>query len=69
MTSVTPTIGSLYGGTEITIEGKGFHNETKTTIGGTQCVGREITYGQIICDLKSTETVYNITNQGVHPSM
>ena len=68
MTSVTPSQGSLYGGTDITINGKGFHNETKVKIGDTNCVEREIRSHQIICDIESTEVVHNVTNQGVHPS-
>ena len=68
VTSVTPSKGSLYGGTDITINGNGFHNESKVHIGETNCVKREIRPHQIICDMESTELIYNISNQGIHPS-
>ena len=64
-----PISGSVYGGTDITIQGKGFHNDTDIQVGKTKCDKHKITYAEIICFLGSTEQSVEITNQGTHLSI
>ncbi|XP_073714529.1 fibrocystin-L [Misgurnus anguillicaudatus] len=70
VTGFSPPLGSLYGGTTITITGSGFSSVPKdnnVTLGDTQCQITDASEHQLTCVTQPTEKIYTVTNQGVHP--
>nr|XP_055075552.1 fibrocystin-L-like [Misgurnus anguillicaudatus] len=66
----SPPLGSLYGGTTITITGSGFSSVPKdnnVTLGDTQCQITDASEHQLTCVTQPTEKIYTVTNQGFHP--
>lgn len=49
ITQVSPTQGSLHGGTDVTITGFGFSQSTSVTIGGTTCLVTSRTATEMTC--------------------
>ncbi|XP_073714530.1 fibrocystin-L [Misgurnus anguillicaudatus] len=70
VTGFSPPLGSLYGGTTITITGSGFSSVPKdnnVTLGDRQCQITDTSEHQLTCVTQPTEKIYTVTNQGVHP--
>ncbi|KAK9526506.1 hypothetical protein VZT92_015203 [Zoarces viviparus] len=67
--SISPQIGSLMGGTLLTVSGSGFSNNTsdnKVSVGGVECEVKAATEKQLQCVLQSEEKTHVVTNQGSH---
>ena len=56
ITSVSPTSGSLAGGRVVTIDGWGFSNTTRVTVGTTPCQVESSEYSQIVCTTGPSES-------------
>ncbi|XP_056106663.1 fibrocystin-L-like [Rhinichthys klamathensis goyatoka] len=70
VTSFSPSLGSLYGGTTITITGSGFSPVTadnNVTLGDTQCRVTAISDHHLECVTQSRDKTHTVTNQGFHP--
>ncbi|XP_057211103.1 fibrocystin-L-like [Triplophysa rosa] len=70
VTGFSPPMGSLYGGTTITIRGSGFSSvpsENNVTLGDTQCKITDASDQQLMCVTQPTEKIHTVTNQGLHP--
>ncbi|KAM6974364.1 PKHD1 like 1, tandem duplicate 1, partial [Tautogolabrus adspersus] len=66
---VSPTFGSLFGGTRLTISGSGFSNNTidnQVSVGEAECEVKAASENELQCELKSTEKTHVVTNQGSH---
>ncbi|KAK7898488.1 hypothetical protein WMY93_019341 [Mugilogobius chulae] len=69
--SVFPLVGSLMGGTKLTITGSGFSQNTsniEVAIGGLECEVTTSEENRLECDLESAQKTVTVTNQGIHPS-
>ncbi|XP_068431576.1 PKHD1 like 1, tandem duplicate 1 [Clinocottus analis] len=67
--SVSPQLGSLMGGTALTVSGSGFSNKTsdnKVSIGGAECEVTTASQNELQCVLRSEEKTHVVTNQGSH---
>lgn len=65
-----PDRGSLFGGTRLTITGKGFavpHAVIKVKVGSVSCNVEEFSDSWIRCMIEYTAKTYDITNPGIHP--
>ncbi|KAL3886654.1 hypothetical protein ACJMK2_026634, partial [Sinanodonta woodiana] len=72
VTNVYPTIGSLMGGTKITVTGSGFgmdSSDVKITIGDHGCDVDLINPTRVICQIQDTATIHQVTNQGTDPDL
>ncbi|XP_051729532.1 LOW QUALITY PROTEIN: fibrocystin-L-like [Ctenopharyngodon idella] len=70
VTSFSPSLGSLYGGTTITITGSGFSPvaaDNNVTLGDTQCRVTAASDHQLECVTQSRDKTHTVTNQGFHP--
>lgn len=69
VSSLTPLTGSLAGGTEVTITGKGFDNSVvvMATTTNQSCDISHISYSEIKCTMPSTVKTHTIKNSGIHP--
>ncbi|XP_056106662.1 fibrocystin-L-like [Rhinichthys klamathensis goyatoka] len=70
VTSFSPSLGSLYGGTTITITGSGFSPVTadnNVTLGDTQCRVKAVSDHHLECVTQSRDKTHTVTNQGFHP--
>nr|XP_055075127.1 fibrocystin-L-like [Misgurnus anguillicaudatus] len=70
VTGFSPSLGSLYGGTTITITGSGFSSvptDNNVTLGDTQCQVTDASEQQLTCVTQAMEKIYTVTNQGFHP--
>ncbi|XP_051526679.1 fibrocystin-L-like [Myxocyprinus asiaticus] len=66
----SPSMGSLYAGTTVTITGSGFSPvpaDNKVTLGDTQCQVISASDDQLKCVTQPRDTTYTVTNQGSHP--
>ena len=54
--NVTPSTGSVLGGTELTINGVGFHTDTQISIGGSSCVVTFTNYTTTICTTSAQQS-------------
>ncbi|XP_065139309.1 fibrocystin-L-like [Paramisgurnus dabryanus] len=66
----SPLLGSLYGGTTITITGSGFSSvptDNNVTLGDIQCHITKALDHQLTCVTQPTNKTYMVTNQGYHP--
>ncbi|KAJ8389419.1 hypothetical protein AAFF_G00119570 [Aldrovandia affinis] len=64
-------IGSLYGGTKVTITGSGFTSsipDHQVSMGGTWCEVTSASEHQLECVTQSDERTHTVTNQGSHPN-
>ena len=62
-----PTRGSLFGGTLLTIDGKGFGTDKEkleVTVGGYQCIIKEVTPTRILCQIAKMCDTVTVTNDG-----
>ncbi|KAG5842965.1 hypothetical protein ANANG_G00183390 [Anguilla anguilla] len=69
--SVSPTRGSLYGGTRVTVTGSGFSSgvpDNRVSIGGTPCEVTAASEHRLECVTRPEERTHAVTNQGSHPS-
>ncbi|XP_037651430.1 PKHD1 like 1, tandem duplicate 1 [Sebastes umbrosus] len=67
--SISPRLGSLMGGTRLTISGSGFSNNTsdnKVSVGGAECEVKAASENELQCVLQSEEETRVVTNQGSH---
>ncbi|KAM9839131.1 PKHD1 like 1, tandem duplicate 1 [Aulostomus maculatus] len=67
--SVSPTRGSLLGGTWLTVSGSGFSNDTsgnEVSVGGADCEVKAASENELQCVVRSEEKTYTVTNQGSH---
>ena len=56
VTGVTPVLGSIHGGTDITVNGVGFDptfGHVSVTVGGKQCLVKSVTYTKVVCTTSS----------------
>ncbi|XP_016299954.1 fibrocystin-L-like [Sinocyclocheilus anshuiensis] len=70
VTGVSPSLGSLYGGTTITISGSGFSPvaaDNNVTLGDRQCRVTATSDHHLECVTQSRDKTYTVTNQGFHP--
>ncbi|KAM6958720.1 PKHD1 like 1, tandem duplicate 1 [Aplochiton taeniatus] len=70
VSNVSPVLGSLLGGTRLTITGSGFSSQAsdnKVSIGGAECEVTRASNGELTCVVQSEEKTYTVTNQGSHP--
>lgn len=65
---MTPLLGSLYGGTDVTLEGQGFGTNASQVqvLVGKVCAVQEVTDTRIKCRVGYTGNTFVVTNQGVH---
>ncbi|CAL8293184.1 unnamed protein product [Merluccius merluccius] len=66
--SVSPSVGSLLGGTRLTIAGAGFSpNATQVTVavGDSKCEVMTSSDGELECVLQSAEETHTVTNDGI----
>ncbi|XP_075907773.1 fibrocystin-L-like [Nelusetta ayraudi] len=73
--SVSPLLGSLMGGTRLTITGSGFSNVTAhnqvffgSSHVGAQCKVEVASENALECVMQSAEKTHYVSNQGAHPS-
>ncbi|KAJ0003487.1 hypothetical protein NQD34_008585, partial [Periophthalmus magnuspinnatus] len=67
--SVSPLVGSLMGGTKLTITGSGFSQNTsniEVSIGGVECEVMSAVETKLECILQSSQNTVTVTNQGIH---
>ncbi|XP_061122944.1 PKHD1 like 1, tandem duplicate 1 [Syngnathus typhle] len=68
--SISPTTGSLMGGTQVTVSGAGFSqnvSDNKVYFGESECEVQVASANELRCLLQSQEETHIVTNQGVHP--
>ncbi|XP_043073568.1 PKHD1 like 1, tandem duplicate 1 [Puntigrus tetrazona] len=66
----SPSLGSLYGGTTITITGSGFSpiaEDYRVTLGDRQCRVTAASDRHLECVTQSRDETFTVTNQGFHP--
>ncbi|KAF7655004.1 hypothetical protein LDENG_00062160 [Lucifuga dentata] len=66
---ISPMLGSLMGGTRLTISGSGFSpvpSDNKVSVGGAECELESASENELQCILESEETTHIVTNQGSH---
>ncbi|XP_019729703.1 PKHD1 like 1, tandem duplicate 1 [Hippocampus comes] len=67
---ISPTTGSLMGGTQLTISGSGFSqnvSDNKVYFGESECEVQVASENELRCRLQSQEETHIVTNQGSHP--
>lgn len=67
--SISPLVGSLMGGTKLTITGSGFGQnitDIEVSIGGVQCEVTTASEDELECVLQSGQKTFYVTNQGIH---
>ncbi|XP_035847175.1 fibrocystin-L-like [Sander lucioperca] len=65
--SISPLLGSLMGGTRLTVSGSGFSNNTsdnKVSIGGAECEVMAASENELQCVMQSDQKTHLVTNQG-----
>ncbi|XP_039677098.1 fibrocystin-L-like [Perca fluviatilis] len=65
--SISPLLGSLMGGTRLTVSGSGFSNNTsdnKVSFGGVQCEVMAASENELQCVMQSDQKTHVVTNQG-----
>ncbi|CAH1247131.1 PKHD1L1 [Branchiostoma lanceolatum] len=70
VTGMDPSRGSLYGGTEVTISGEGFSEDTadvEVKFGDTDCEVLTSSANEITCRTESTAVTHTVNNDGSHP--
>ncbi|XP_026145815.1 PKHD1 like 1, tandem duplicate 1 isoform X2 [Carassius auratus] len=70
VTGFSPSLGSLYGGTTITITGSGFSpvaEDDNVTLGDRQCRVTAASDHHLECVTQSRDKTHTVTNQGFHP--
>ncbi|XP_062574409.1 fibrocystin-L-like [Saccostrea cucullata] len=71
VSGVTPLMGSLRGGTTLTITGDGFSpNKTRNSVmvGAHVCDIQSSTVSELTCQITDTARVHSVDNSGIHPS-
>ncbi|XP_053322520.1 fibrocystin-L [Spea bombifrons] len=67
--SIFPQYGSLYGGTEITLKGSGFHSvpeNNEVRIGSVPCNVTSSSESELTCVIQRPGKIYTVTNNGKH---
>uniref|UniRef100_UPI003AACF14E PKHD1 like 1, tandem duplicate 1 n=1 Tax=Centroberyx gerrardi TaxID=166262 RepID=UPI003AACF14E len=67
--SVSPALGSLLGGTRLTVTGSGFSNNTsdnEVSVGDAECEVTAASENELECVVQSEEQTHTVTNQGSH---
>ncbi|XP_033758179.1 fibrocystin-L-like [Pecten maximus] len=65
---VNPSSGSVYGGTTLTVTGKGFIPTLKVKAGSLDCDVTNSSDNQFICQIGRSQAVHYINNHGIHPN-
>ena len=73
LTGISPNLGSLLGGTELTITGEGFTNDNCTNVTvklgeGYTCEVKDCGNTFLICETKRQTEIKYIRNLGIHPT-
>jgi len=68
VTSVSPTAGSLMGGTNVTVEGEGFTDAVQVKFGDVGCNVVASTETRLTCVTKPATTSHVVSNDGKHLS-
>ncbi|XP_060067607.1 fibrocystin-L-like [Ylistrum balloti] len=68
LNSIKPLGGSLFGGTSLTLEGRGFTSDTKVKVGSYDCDVTAANISLVICRIERTQTIHRVNNHGYHPS-
>ena len=66
VTGVSPSLGSVHGGTDITIDGVGFDptfGRVSVTVGGKQCQVKSVTYTKVVCTTPAGSGSVNVVVQ------
>lgn len=69
VTGLTPSRGSLYGGTLLTVTGQGFGTNTslvEVMVGSHACTVDVLSNTELTCRVDYTGTTHTVTNQGTH---
>lgn len=67
--SISPLVGSLMGGTKLTITGEGYSSnisDIEVSIGGVWCEVTTAAEHELQCTLESNQKTFTVTNQGIH---
>ncbi|XP_048254422.1 fibrocystin-L-like isoform X3 [Haliotis rufescens] len=71
VTNIYPTMGSMYGGTKVTITGQGFVDgdltAAKVMFGPHKCAVESATATTVICTIADTGVVHDVANTGSDP--
>jgi len=69
--SVEPEVGSVGGGTKLTIDGRGFgydgsvdYDDIEIVVGHGECEIESLSSDQIICEIKAPGETHDVTNSG-----
>ncbi|KAJ8273405.1 hypothetical protein GJAV_G00101260 [Gymnothorax javanicus] len=71
VTGISPTRGSFFGGSKVTITGSGFSStidDNVVFIGGASCEVTHASEHQLECVTQPEDEVHKVTNHGSHPS-
>ncbi len=63
VTSSSPSLGSIYGGTVLTIQGNGFDSSTVVMIGNSVCTITSVLINQLTCETSAHTSASNISFQ------
>ncbi|XP_061597205.1 fibrocystin-L-like isoform X1 [Cololabis saira] len=69
VSGISPLLGSLLGGTRLTVSGSGFSSnatDNRVSVGGADCEVVAASQGELQCIVQSEETTHAVTNQGSH---
>ena len=70
VTDVSPGHGSIFGGTVVTLTGRGFSDNAsaiEVTVGDVPCRALSSRSTKIICKTDASSVTYNVDNTGLHP--
>lgn len=70
VTDISPRHGSIFGGTVVTVTGRGFSDNTSAVtvnIGDVPCKVLSSRSTKILCKTEASSTVHTVDNTGVHP--
>ena len=68
VSSICPLVGSVAGGTTLTVSGQGFKDgDTKVRIGDRECAVTQVTSSEVLCESASIFKTVQVDNSGNHP--
>lgn len=70
VTGVSPVYGSIFGGTVLTVAGRGFTDNTSAVtvnIGGVPCKVMSSRNTEVVCKTDASSATHSVNNTGLHP--